>query len=76
MKVSPETIVKRYWSHPWTFKANGDLHIHHPAKRIVFKQVDYLPKAQRGTDQQEAEKQRLARQRKQMECHFNVLHRK
>lgn len=46
--IQPSTIVDRYWKYPWQFKANGDLHIYHPARLIVFKEADYVPKAQRG----------------------------
>lgn len=44
---SPNTIVDRYWRCPWTFKANGDLHVHHKDKVIIIEEASYVPKEQR-----------------------------
>jgi hypothetical protein len=44
---SPNTIVDRYWRCPWTFKANGDLHVHHKDKTIIIEEASYVPKEQR-----------------------------
>jgi hypothetical protein len=45
--MQPSIIVDRYWRYKWKFTANGDLHVYHPAKRLVIREADYVPKAQR-----------------------------
>jgi hypothetical protein len=47
--TSPTEIIRRYWQFPWSFTANGDLHIRKPHRTIINKEADYAPKSQRVT---------------------------